>query len=282
MPDRAASLTSRAQGDRRFGRSWSYLDLSRPVLIAVTALLAVMIVLPMGWLMVYSLSDKQGAATLGNFVTLFTDPSFVDPLITTLIIAVSVSTICCIVAAPLGWLVARTDMPIRRTVRTLVMATPGHAALRRRHRLGDAGRAQFGPAEPAVARPHRHAVRRGASRHLQPHRPDLRHRLLHLSLCLHPGGQRARPHARRARGRLIDAGRQDLADGAAHHRAARAADPAGRRPGRLPAGAEPVRLARHPRDPGGLPHAHHHASGACSSSRPSPSSPPPPRCRCCC
>jgi iron(III) transport system permease protein len=77
----------------------------------------------MGWLIAYSLSDKQGAATLGNFVTLFTDPSFVDPLITTLIIAVSVSAICCIVAAPLGWLVARTDMPIRRTVRTLVMAS---------------------------------------------------------------------------------------------------------------------------------------------------------------
>ena len=98
-------------------------DLSRPILIAVTALLVVMIVLPMGWLIAYSLSDKQGTATLGNFVTLFTDPSFVDPLITTLIIAVSVSAICCIVAAPLGWLVARTDMPLRRIVRTLVMAS---------------------------------------------------------------------------------------------------------------------------------------------------------------
>ena len=87
--------------------------------------------------------------------------------------------------------------------------------------------------------------------------PDLRHRLLHLSLCLHPGGQRARPHAGRARGCLVDAGRRDLADGAAHHRAAGAADLAGRRAGRLPAGAEPVRLARHPGHPGGLPHAHH-------------------------
>ena len=119
------SLSSRAQrgtfaASTAKGRTF---DLSHPVLIAVTALLVVMIVLPMGWLIAYSLSDKQGAATLGNFVTLFTDPSFVDPLITTLIIAVSVSTICCIVAAPLGWLVARTDMPIRRTVRTLVMAS---------------------------------------------------------------------------------------------------------------------------------------------------------------
>src|SRR5436190_18465261 len=99
------------------------LDFSRPVLSAVTLLLAVMIVLPMGWLVAYSLSDKAGHATLGNFVALFTDPTFVDPLITTLIIACSVSTICCLIAAPLGWLVARTDMPIRRTVRTLVMAS---------------------------------------------------------------------------------------------------------------------------------------------------------------
>ena len=87
--------------------AWRLPDLSRPVLIAVAALLVVMIALPMGWLIVYSLSDKAGNATLGNFVALFTDPTFVDPLITTLIISFSVSAICCAVAAPLGWLVAR-------------------------------------------------------------------------------------------------------------------------------------------------------------------------------
>lgn len=98
-------------------------DLSRPVLIAVSALLAAMIVLPVGWLVVVSLTDKEGNATFANFGALFTDPTFVDPLITTLIIACSVSVICCLVAAPLGWLVARTDMPLARTVRTLVMAS---------------------------------------------------------------------------------------------------------------------------------------------------------------
>jgi len=98
-------------------------DASRPVLFAVAALLAIMIVLPMGWLMVYAFATKDGQPTLGNFVTLFTDPSFFDPLITTLIIAVSVSVICCVIAAPMGWLVARTDMPLSRTVRTLVMAS---------------------------------------------------------------------------------------------------------------------------------------------------------------
>ena len=98
-------------------------DLSKPVLALVAALLAVMIVLPMGWLAVYAFATKDGQATLGNFVTLFTDPSFVDPLLATLTLSVSVSGICCLVAAPMGWLVARTDMPLARTVRTLVMAS---------------------------------------------------------------------------------------------------------------------------------------------------------------
>src|SRR5262249_41699409 len=40
------------------------LDASRPVLIAVTVLLALMIVVPMAWLIVYSFSDKDGHATL--------------------------------------------------------------------------------------------------------------------------------------------------------------------------------------------------------------------------
>ena len=108
------------QEERRTARLF---DASRPVLFAVAALLAIMIVLPMGWLMVYAFATKDGQATLGNFVTLFTDPSFFDPLVTTLIISVSVSVICCVVAAPMGWLVARTDMPLSRTVRTLVMAS---------------------------------------------------------------------------------------------------------------------------------------------------------------
>ena len=98
-------------------------DASRSVLLAVAALLAVMIVLPVGWLVVYAFSNKEGAATLANFATLFTDPTFVDPLITTLIIAVSVSLLCAAIAAPLGWLVSRTDMPLARSVRTLVMAS---------------------------------------------------------------------------------------------------------------------------------------------------------------
>src|SRR5581483_10482609 len=71
----------------------------------------------------YAFVDRAGAFTLENFGKLFSDPTFVEPLVTTIIIATSSSIICCAVAAPVGWLVARTDMPLRRTVRALVTAS---------------------------------------------------------------------------------------------------------------------------------------------------------------
>src|SRR6202158_3209583 len=99
------------------------LDLSWPILILFAALLCVMILLPLSWLVYYSFVDRRGAFTVSNFPGLVTNPIFLDPLITTLIIAPSSSIICCLVAAPIGWLVARTDMPLRRTVRMLVTAS---------------------------------------------------------------------------------------------------------------------------------------------------------------
>jgi len=104
-------------------RAPSRVDLSWPILIVFSALLCVLIILPMSWLVYYSLVDRDGAFTLENFGRLFTDPLFLDPLLTTVIIAFSSSIACCAIAAPIGWLVARTDMPLRRTVRALVTAS---------------------------------------------------------------------------------------------------------------------------------------------------------------
>ena len=98
-------------------------DLSQPVMIAFAALLCVLVVLPVSWLVIYSVTDRTGAFTLGNFRQLLTDPVFVDPLITTLTLAISSGIICCAVAAPMGWLVARTDMPFGKVIRSLVMAS---------------------------------------------------------------------------------------------------------------------------------------------------------------
>jgi iron(III) transport system permease protein len=97
-------------------------DYTKLVLYSFAAVLVVLIVLPMSWLVYYAFTDK-GGLTLQNFATLIQDPTFREPLVTTFILSTSTSLICCIVAAPMGWLVARTDMPLRRTVRLMVTAS---------------------------------------------------------------------------------------------------------------------------------------------------------------
>src|SRR3954451_21260142 len=98
-------------------------DFTKLVLYGFALVLCVLIVLPMSWLIYYGFTDKNGAFSLQNFVTLVNDPTLLDPFITTFILATSTSLICCAVAAPMGWLVARTDMPLRRTVRLMVTAS---------------------------------------------------------------------------------------------------------------------------------------------------------------
>ena len=104
------------------------IDISMPLLLAFAALLCVLIILPISWLVVYSLSEidpatKARVFTFAQFRTLFTDPDFVEPLITTVIVACSSSLACCLVAAPMGWLVARTDLPMTGMIRALVTAS---------------------------------------------------------------------------------------------------------------------------------------------------------------
>src|SRR5689334_17023324 len=99
------------------------LDLSGPVMALFAAALCLLVLLPIGWLLVFAFTDRSRHATLANFRVLFTDPAFIGPLVTTLVLATSVSAICCLVAAPMGWIVARTDMPLRRAVRILVTAS---------------------------------------------------------------------------------------------------------------------------------------------------------------
>src|SRR5438105_5484264 len=105
------------------GATKAKIDWTRPVLWLFAACLVVLIVLPMSWLAVCSFTDKARHPTLQNFVTLFTNPDFLDPLLTTAIIATTSAAICCVVAAPISWLVSRTDMPGRQIIRALVTAS---------------------------------------------------------------------------------------------------------------------------------------------------------------
>src|ERR1700756_263569 len=103
-------------------------DWTKPVLWLFAAGLIALIVLPLSWLAVYSVTDKANHLTLQNFVTLFTDPDFLDPLMTTAIIATTSAFLCCLVAARMGWRVAPTNVRGRRSTRALAPASPCRSA----------------------------------------------------------------------------------------------------------------------------------------------------------
>src|ERR1700688_2602384 len=65
------------------------LDLSRPILLLFSAALCLLTLLPLSWLVYYSLHDRAGGFTLANFALLVTDPIFLDPLVTTVTLATS-------------------------------------------------------------------------------------------------------------------------------------------------------------------------------------------------
>ena len=104
------------------------IDLVRPAFYALAAILAVLVVLPLAWLLYYAVVDKDGQLTLANFATLVTDATLRRPFVIAVAMALGVGALSCAVATPLAWLVARTDLPGRRLVRALVTAsfvTPG-------------------------------------------------------------------------------------------------------------------------------------------------------------
>jgi iron(III) transport system permease protein len=99
------------------------IDWTAPFSIAMALLLAVLVLLPMYWLTVTSLRDEAKHFTLANYGHLFTDAAFIKPLVTTLWTSAAVGVLCLVVAAPMAWLVARTDLPAKRLLRVLILAS---------------------------------------------------------------------------------------------------------------------------------------------------------------
>jgi iron(III) transport system permease protein len=98
-------------------------DWTAPFALLLTLLLAVLVLLPMFWLLVTSLRDGAGQFTLDHYRQLFVDSAFLRPLLTTLWTSAAVGILCVLTAAPMSWLVARTDLPGKRLLRTLILAS---------------------------------------------------------------------------------------------------------------------------------------------------------------
>src|SRR5580704_17987111 len=79
------------QRERRIGR----VDAIGVLLAAVGVFLCALVLLPLGWLGWFSITDDAGRLTLANFVQLASDPSFVEPYATAFVIAAGVAISAC-------------------------------------------------------------------------------------------------------------------------------------------------------------------------------------------
>jgi iron(III) transport system permease protein len=131
MPQRMAAQTPK--GDKVTNLSLSAatsqrqrlvrFDFSTPLFILLAAILCILVILPLFWLGYYAFTNKAGSPTLANFVRLFSDPTIRKAFMISVAMAACVGFFSCLVATPLAWLVARTDMPGQKLIRSLVTAS---------------------------------------------------------------------------------------------------------------------------------------------------------------
>jgi iron(III) transport system permease protein len=98
-------------------------DASIVLMLAATAVLLLLVVMPLAWLLWTSLQDPvSGRLTLDNYRTAFTRRIYLQPVVNSLELAFAVATIAVVVGTPLAWLVSRTNMPGRAVIRPLILA----------------------------------------------------------------------------------------------------------------------------------------------------------------
>src|SRR5436190_1039738 len=100
-----------------------FIDWTSPFAIALVVLLAALVLLPMLRLLITSLTGDSGQLSLEHYAQVFTEPAFLKPLVTTLWTSAAVGVLCVHAAAPMGWLVSRTDLPGKRLLRALILAS---------------------------------------------------------------------------------------------------------------------------------------------------------------
>ena len=93
------------------------------IFVLALAALAIMVLLPLGWLFYTSLqAPETGKLGTGNYITAFTKSIYLTPIFNSFVLAASVATVATLIGTPLAWLVSRTDLPARSLLRALVIA----------------------------------------------------------------------------------------------------------------------------------------------------------------
>jgi len=93
-----------------------------PVWVLAALALVFLMALPLGWLGYMSVSSEAGV-TLAHYRGVFTDPHLQKALWNTVVLAFWVGLVSLGIGAPMAWLTARTDLPGKRLIRGLIMAS---------------------------------------------------------------------------------------------------------------------------------------------------------------
>ncbi len=106
-------------------RGWSVpwaRDPTLPVWIGTALFLVFLMLLPLGSIFRASLWDETGI-NFQRYLTVFTNEAFLKAIRNTIVISFWVGLLAVIVGALLAWLVTRTDLPWKKSIRALVMAS---------------------------------------------------------------------------------------------------------------------------------------------------------------
>jgi len=102
--------------------AWRFKDPTLPVWLGAALLLIFLMLLPLGAIFRASLWDESGFS-IGRYLEVFTNEQFLKAIWNTVIISTWVGIISVAVGAALAWLVTRTNLPWKKTIRALVMAS---------------------------------------------------------------------------------------------------------------------------------------------------------------
>ncbi|HZP37272.1 MAG TPA: iron ABC transporter permease [Methylomirabilota bacterium] len=103
-------------------RRWEGLDRAAPIWVLAAAALVALILLPLGWL-AYMSVRSDGGVTSVHYLRVLGDPTLQKALWNTVVLAFWSGLVALAIGAPLAWLTARTDLPLRRSIQHLVMAS---------------------------------------------------------------------------------------------------------------------------------------------------------------
>ncbi len=105
-----------------FRTSLEGIDRSLPIWVAAAVTLVLLILLPLGWVAYLSVTH-EGTVTVAHYRSVFTDPNLQKALWNTVILAFWVGLMSLAIGAPMAWLSARTDLPGKRLIRGLILAS---------------------------------------------------------------------------------------------------------------------------------------------------------------